>query len=193
MKYEKIRSNKNEIIDGPLIIIPQRFGDDRGFFMESWNKNNFNKILNKEIKFVQDNHSNSKKNVIRGLHYQLPPDDQGKLVRCISGKIFDVIVDLRNSSNTFLSWAGVFLDNQFHKQLWIPSGFAHGFISLIDNSEIIYKTTSFWSKKNERTIRWDDPTLKINWPIDNNNPPLLSDKDRTSSKIENILKDELFM
>ncbi len=191
MKYKKIKTNKNIIFDGPLLLIPEKFYDQRGYFMESWNENTFNNLFNAPVKFVQDNHSNSKKNVIRGLHFQLSPNDQAKLVRCIAGKIFDVIVDIRKSSPTFLHWAGINLDDESHHQLWIPSGFAHGFISLNENSEIIYKTTSLWSKKDERSIRWNDETLAIDWPIEKNDV-LISAKDRNATTIKNMPKNDFF-
>ena len=191
MEYKKLKSNKNIFFEGPLLLLPNKYSDSRGFFMESWNSETFNKIVKKPINFVQDNHSKSEKYVIRGLHYQLPPKDQGKLIRCISGEIFDVLVDLRKSSKTFLAWAGVFLDDKLHKQLWIPSGFAHGFLALSENSEIIYKTTALWSKENERSISWHDPKLEINWPL-NNHEPLISFKDLNSPKIENISKNDFF-
>ena len=191
MDYKKLKSNKDIFFEGPLLLLPNRYTDPRGFFMESWNSNTFNKIVKKTINFVQDNHSKSKKYVIRGLHYQLPPEDQGKLIRCISGKIFDVIVDLRRSSKTFLNWAGIFLDDKQHKQLWIPSGFAHGFLALSESSEIIYKTTALWSKENERSLSWNDPELEINWPL-NNHEPLISFKDLNSPNIANISKNDFF-
>tara|TARA_B100000989_G_C19520678_1_gene464033 strand:+ start:211 stop:789 length:579 start_codon:yes stop_codon:yes gene_type:complete len=191
MNYRRIKTNKNILLSGPFLLIPDKFVDERGFFMESWNEKTFDNIVKSPIKFVQDNHSNSKKNVIRGLHFQLPPNDQAKLVRCISGKIFDVIVDIRKSSPTFLNWAGVILDAKSHNQLWIPSGFAHGFMSLDENSEIIYKTTSSWSKNDERTIRWDDNTLKIDWPIEKT-PPIISIKDKTATTIESMLENDFF-
>ena len=191
MRYKKVNSNKDVFFEGPLVLIPNKYSDERGFFMESWNSETFNKITKSSINFVQDNHSNSKKNVLRGLHYQLPPNEQGKLVRCISGKIFDVIVDIRKSSETFLEWGGIFLDSNSHEELWIPSGFAHGFLSVSDNTEIIYKTTSLWSKKDERSIRWNDTNIGINWPLDNQ-IPLLSIKDRESNTIKNISKNEFF-
>ncbi len=191
MNYKKVKSNKDVFFKGPLLLKPQKYSDERGFFMESWNAKTFKKITQTSIDFVQDNHSKSNKNVIRGLHYQLPPNDQGKLVRCISGRIFDVIVDIRKSSETFLCWGGVFLDDETHEEIWIPSGFAHGFMSLTNRTEIIYKTTDLWSKDDERSIRWNDPTLNINWPLANQSP-ILSLKDKNSNTIENISKNEFF-
>ena len=191
MEYKKLKSNKENFFEGPLLLFPKKHSDKRGFFMESWNSKTFNRIVKKPINFVQDNHSKSKKYVIRGLHYQLPPKDQGKLIRCISGKIFDVFVDLRRSSNTFLDWAGIFLDDKHHEQLWIPSGFAHGFLALSESAEIIYKTTALWSKEDERSLSWNDPKLEIEWPL-NNHEPLISSKDLNSPKIANISKNDFF-
>lgn len=156
-----------------LIVEPQVFGDSRGFFMESWNKRDFSQIT--DIIFVQDNQSRSKKGVVRGLHFQLPPHAQAKLVRCVVGSIFDVAVDIRRSSPTFGQWVGVELSAENKKQLWIPEGFAHGFVALTDYAEVFYKTNEYWHKESEGSIRWDDPTLNIQWPLDVN--PCLSEKD----------------
>lgn len=191
MNYLKVKNNFNKEFDGPLLLIPEIFKDDRGFFMESWNKKTFEKIVITPIDFLQDNHSMSKKNVLRGLHYQLPPFDQGKLIRCISGEIFDVILDLRKSSPSFLSWASVCLSSINKHQLWIPSGFAHGFLTLSQNAEIIYKVTSKWSREHERSIIWNDSNLKINWPLDGIFP-LLSDKDKKAQNIENLTHQDFF-
>ncbi len=155
------------------IIEPKVFGDARGFFMESWNKKDFAQVTN--INFVQDNQSRSKKGVVRGLHFQLPPHAQAKLVRCVVGSIFDVAVDIRRSSPTFGQWVGVELSAENKKQLWIPEGFAHGFVALTDYAEVFYKTNEYWHKESEGSIRWDDPTLNIQWPLDVN--PCLSEKD----------------
>lgn len=155
------------------IVIPSVFADNRGFFMESWNKQNFSVISDTE--FVQDNHSRSKKGVVRGLHYQLPPYAQAKLVRCIQGKIFDVAVDIRRSSQTFGKWVGVELSAENKRQLWIPEGFAHGFVALSDFAEVFYKTNNFWNKQSERSIRWDDADIGIQWPLEVS--PCLSEKD----------------
>ena len=192
MKHEFILNNKNISLEGPLLITPDKFFDERGFFLETWKKPLFNELIGSNVSFVQENHSKSKKNVLRGLHYQLPPNDQGKLLRCISGKIFDVIVDIRKSSKNFLSWAGILLDDKLHKQLWIPSGFAHGFYTLSETAEITYKMTSIWSKKDERSIKWDDPNLLIDWPLQKNYP-LLSKKDNEAKTLDRILDDDLFI
>ena len=150
-----------------LLIEPEVFGDDRGFFFESFNQNKFEEVMGKKINFVQDNHSKSLKGVLRGLHYQLPPKAQGKLVRVIQGEVFDVAVDLRQSSPTFGQWVSEILSSENKKQMWIPKGFAHGFLTLSDTAEFLYKTTNFYSKENERTIRWDDERIGIKWPMKN--------------------------
>ena len=141
------------------------FFDERGFFLESFNLSKFNEALNLDVHFVQDNHSYSKKGVLRGLHYQLAPKAQGKLVRVIQGEVFDVAVDLRQSSPTFGKWAGEILSADNKKQLWIPEGFAHGFLTLSDTAELLYKTTDFYSKDHEQAIIWDDKTIGIDWPM----------------------------
>ena len=147
-----------------LLIEPQVFGDDRGFFFESFNQNKFEEVIGKKINFVQDNHSKSIKGVLRGLHYQLPPKAQGKLVRVTRGEVFDVAVDLRKSSPTFGKWVGEILSADNKKQMWIPEGFAHGFVTLSDTAEFLYKTTDFYSKEHEQAIRWNDETIGIQWP-----------------------------
>ena len=148
-----------------LLIEPQVFGDDRGFFYESFNQNKFEEAMGKKINFVQDNHSKSIKGVLRGLHYQLTPKAQGKLVRVIQGEVFDVAVDLRQSSPTFGKWVGEILSADNKKQMWIPEGFAHGFLTLSDTAEFLYKTTEFYSKDHEEAIQWNDKTIGIDWPI----------------------------
>jgi dTDP-4-dehydrorhamnose 3,5-epimerase len=147
-----------------LLIEPQVFGDDRGFFFESFNQERFEKALGKKINFVQDNHSKSLRGVLRGLHYQLTPKAQGKLVRVIEGEVFDAAVDVRQSSPTFGKWVGEILSADNKKQLWIPEGFAHGFVTLSDTAEFLYKTTDFYSKEHEQAIRWNDETIRIDWP-----------------------------
>jgi dTDP-4-dehydrorhamnose 3,5-epimerase len=147
-----------------LLIEPQVFGDNRGFFFESFNQNKFEEAIGKKINFVQDNHSKSVKGVLRGLHYQLPPKAQGKLVRVIQGEVFDVAVDLRQSSPTFGKWVGEILSGDNKKQMWIPEGFAHGFLTLSDTAEFLYKTTDFYSKDHEEAIQWNDETIRIDWP-----------------------------
>ena len=159
--------------------------------MESWNKRNLNQITNSNIDFVQDNHSVSAKGVLRGMHYQLNPIPQGKLVRCISGKIYDVIIDIRKNSPTFKDWAGVYLDSQYYEQLWIPVGFAHGFLTISNKAEVLYKATNFWSKECEQSIHWDDPTISISWPqIDTN--LCISEKDNKAPKFHEKAKTDFF-
>jgi dTDP-4-dehydrorhamnose 3,5-epimerase len=148
-----------------LIIEPRVFQDDRGFFMESWNQAHFNQALGQDIRFVQDNHSRSKRGVLRGLHYQLPPHAQGKLVRCVSGSVFDVAVDVRQGSPTLGQWVGVELSSENHRQLWIPPGFAHGFLTLSDTADFLYKTTDVYAPGSEACIHWSDPALGVVWPF----------------------------
>lgn len=160
-----------------LLIEPQVFGDERGFFFESFNQERFEKALSRKVNFVQDNHSKSLRGVLRGLHYQLPPKAQSKLVRVIQGEVFDVAVDLRKSSPTFGKWVGEILTSDNKKQLWIPEGFAHGFVTLSDTAEFLYKTTDFYSKDNQEAIQWNDKTIGIDWPI---NEVSLSSKDEAA-------------
>ena len=157
------------------IIEPMVFEDDRGFFFESFNHKKFEKSIGKTLQFVQDNHSKSNKGVLRGLHYQLPPKAQAKLVRVVEGEIFDVAVDIRKSSPTFGKWVGEALSATSKKQLWIPEGFAHGFVTLSETAEFLYKTSDYYASNLERSIRWDDPQIAIDWPTDIK--PLLSSKD----------------
>jgi dTDP-4-dehydrorhamnose 3,5-epimerase len=157
-----------------LILEPKVFGDQRGFFFESYNQQTFHDVTGVAVTFVQDNHSRSGKNVLRGLHYQIK-QPQGKLVRVIAGCVFDVAVDLRKSSATFGYWAGVELSGENHRQLWVPPGFAHGFLVLSEQADFLYKTTDYYAPEHERCIRWDDPDIGINWP--ENHVPLLSAKD----------------
>ena len=157
------------------LIEPEVFGDERGFFYESFNQEKFKKATGADITFVQDNHSKSKKGVLRGLHFQETPYAQGKLVRVIAGEIFDVVVDIRKGSATYGQWVGETLSSTNKKQLWVPEGFAHGFLTISDQAEVLYKATMFYSKEHEKNILWNDPALKIKWPI--NHPPILSSKD----------------
>lgn len=191
MQIETVKDKNQIIIDGALIIKPDIFEDSRGIFMENWNKKIFSKTVGKKHEFVQDNYSISKQNVLRGLHYQLSPNSQSKLVKCIKGNIFDVIVDLRKNSKTFASWAGFYLNDENHKQIWIPKGFAHGFLTISKQAYVIYKTDNYWDKSSERTIRWDDPKLSIDWPH-SINKPLLSMKDKTGSLMSQLTDKELF-
>lgn len=149
-----------------LLIQPQVFEDNRGFFFESYNELDFCKVINREIKFIQDNHSCSTKGVLRGLHYQLAPYEQAKLVRVIRGEVWDVAVDIRKDSKTFGSWAAELLSADNKKQLWIPEGFAHGFYVLSPEAEVVYKTNQFYSKTHERIINWQNNPFNISWPIE---------------------------
>jgi dTDP-4-dehydrorhamnose 3,5-epimerase len=148
-----------------LLIEPEVFGDERGFFFESFNQNKFEVATGLKINFVQDNHSKSVKGVLRGLHYQLTPKAQSKLVRVTQGEVFDVAVDLRQSSPTFGKWIGEILSANNKKQMWIPEGFAHGFLTLSDTAEFLYKTTDFYSKDHEQAMMWNDETIRIDWPL----------------------------
>ncbi|WP_434120109.1 dTDP-4-dehydrorhamnose 3,5-epimerase [Pseudomonas fortuita] len=165
-------------LDIPEVVLftPKVFGDDRGFFYESFNTRVFNEVTGLQPDFVQDNHSRSVKGVLRGLHYQLAPHAQGKLVRVIQGEVFDVAVDIRRSSPTFGKWVGAVLSAENKQQLWIPAGFAHGFVTLSETAEFVYKTTDFYSAKSERCIAWDDPQIAIDWRFDGQ--PQLSGKDQ---------------
>jgi dTDP-4-dehydrorhamnose 3,5-epimerase len=148
-----------------LVLEPKVFGDARGFFFESFNERDFREKTGVDAAFVQDNHSKSVKGVLRGLHYQIQ-HPQGKLVRVVQGRVFDVAVDLRKSSPTFGRWAGAVLDAETHRQMWVPPGFAHGFVVLSDAAEFLYKTTDYWYPEHERSLLWNDPALGIDWPID---------------------------
>lgn len=158
-----------------LIFEPKVFGDDRGFFFESFNQKIFEEAVDRKVEFVQDNHSKSSKGVLRGLHYQLPPFAQGKLVRCVAGEVFDVAVDIRKESPTFGKWVGINLSAENKRQLWIPEGFAHGFLVLSESAEFAYKTTNYYHPASDRGIRWNDPKINVVWPLTIR--PLLSEKD----------------
>ena len=162
-----------------LIIEPKVFGDARGFFYESFNGRAFDEAVGRHVEFVQDNHSRSSKGVLRGLHYQIQ-QPQGKLVRVARGAVFDVAVDVRKSSPTFGKWVGVELSEDNHRQLWVPPGFAHGFLVLSETAEFLYKTTDYYAPAHERCIAWDDPDVGIDWPLEEAgiNAPILSEKDR---------------
>jgi len=157
-----------------LLIEPKVFGDERGFFFESFNQRVFEEAIGRSVTFVQDNHSKSTKNVLRGLHYQIQ-HPQGKLVRVVAGEVFDVAVDIRKSSPTFGKWVGETLSAENKKQLWVPEGFAHGFLVLSENAEFLYKTTDYWYPKFERCIIWNDSSIAIDWA--SIETPLLSEKD----------------
>lgn len=157
-----------------LIIEPRVFGDARGFFFESFNQRAFNKAVGQDVQFVQDNHSRSTRGVLRGLHYQIQ-QPQGKLVRVVQGSVFDVAVDVRKSSPTFGHWVGVELTETNHRQLWVPVGFAHGFVVTSDTADFLYKTTDYYAPEFERCVAWNDPAIGVQWPLDK--VPQLSAKD----------------
>lgn len=204
MEFETLPTVSGEPCQGPLLFKPMVFTDERGFFFESWNQTRFQAALMdsglcsvdaKAVCFVQDNHSASRRGVLRGLHYQMPSHPQGKLVRCTSGAIFDVAVDLRRHSSTYGSWVAAELSSENHLQLWVPEGFAHGFLSLTDHVEVLYKASGFWNRDSERSLLWNDPTLSIEWPllracVDH---PMLAGKDSEAPHLEQLeLADEVF-
>ena len=162
-----------------LILEPKIFRDARGFFFESFNQREFAEKTGVDLPFVQDNHSKSAQGVLRGLHYQIQ-HPQGKLVRVVQGQVFDVVVDLRQSSVMFGQWVGMYLDAQKHQQLWVPPGFAHGFVVLSESAEFLYKTTDYWYPPHERSLRWDDPTVGITWPMQGQ--PVLAAKDAAAAQ-----------
>ena len=157
-----------------LVFEPRVFRDDRGFFFESWNARNFNRAVGSDIQFVQDNHSHSARNVLRGLHYQIK-QPQGKLVRAVRGRIFDVAVDIRTSSPSYGHWTGVELSDENCRQLWVPAGFAHGFLVLSESADVLYKATDYYAPEHERCLAWNDPDVGIAWPLQA--APVLSPKD----------------
>ena len=165
-----------------LIIEPKVFGDERGFFFESFNRRQFAELIGRDVDFVQDNHSRSAKNVLRGLHYQIQ-QPQGKLVRVVQGTVFDVAVDIRKSSPTFGQWVGEVLSAENKRQMWVPEGFAHGFVVISETAEFLYKTTDYYAPQHERCIAWNDSTLKVDWPIEKQ--PSLSGKDEQGQSFIN--------
>ena len=166
MQVEQLRSPGGATVEGPLLITPTTFRDDRGWFFESWNQRKFDDAVGESVVFSQDNHSRSTQGVLRGLHYQLTPEPQAKLVRASAGAIFDVAVDLRQSSSTFGQWVGAELNAENKAQLWAPEGFAHGFLTLSKTAEVQYKVRGFWNKSCERSILWNDSDLEIAWPLE---------------------------
>ncbi|MBR8240728.1 dTDP-4-dehydrorhamnose 3,5-epimerase [Burkholderia multivorans] len=162
------------------IVEPQVFGDDRGYFFESFNAREFSRAIGREVHFVQDNHSRSKQNVLRGLHYQIQ-HPQGKLVRVVEGEVFDVAVDIRKSSPNFGKWVGVHLSADNKRQLWVPEGFAHGFVVLSDSAQFLYKTTDYWYQAHERSVLWSDVDIGIEWPL--MGEPLLAAKDAAAPRL----------
>jgi dTDP-4-dehydrorhamnose 3,5-epimerase len=189
MQVEQLTTASGQLMEGPLLITPQVFGDGRGFFYESWNQRSFDAALGTATTFVQDNHSRSSRGVLHGLHYQLEPEPQAKLVRCPLGAIFDVAVDLRRSSPTFGQWVGAELSAANQRQLWVPLGFAHGFLALSEGADVLYKASGFWSKTCERSLRWNEPQIAIAWPFDRLGvaEPLLVTKDATAPTLEEAL------
>ncbi len=194
MKTRKLRDKDLNIVDGPLLLELDSMGDERGYFFEKWNKKNFNNLFLNPIPFVQDNISKSKKGVLRGLHYQIEPKAQGKLVSCIYGEIFDVAVDIRKSSPTYGSWVAEILSEKNKYQLWIPDGFAHGFLTISNEAIVHYKTSDFWSAIHERSILWNDKDINISWPLKflEGLSPLLSDKDASAKNFNDISEKDLF-
>lgn len=171
-------------IDGVLIFEPKVFGDERGFFFESFNQMIFEQAIGRSVNFVQDNHSKSTRGVLRGLHFQTGEHAQGKLVRCTAGEVFDVAVDIRKDSPTFGEWVGVTLSAENKRQLWIPEGFAHGFVTLSDTAEFLYKTTQFYHPQSERCLMWNDETVNVLWPA--LDTLTLSEKDRQGLSLATI-------
>jgi dTDP-4-dehydrorhamnose 3,5-epimerase len=165
-----------------LLFEPQVHGDSRGFFFESFRKSRFAEAVGRDVEFVQDNHSRSERNVLRGLHFQASPHGQGKLVRVIIGEIFDVAVDIRPASPNFGHWAGARLSAENFRQIWVPEGFAHGFVTLSETAEVIYKTTDYYAPPHERSILWNDPRIGIDWPFAGE--PILSGKDAAAPLLE---------
>ncbi len=163
-----------------LVIEPAVFGDERGYFYESWNARTFDALAGREVRFVQDNHSMSARNVLRGLHYQLR-QAQGKLVRVVAGEVFDVAVDLRRSSPNFGRWAGERLSAQNRRMMWVPEGFAHGFVVLSETAEFVYKTTDYYAPEHDRTLLWNDPAVGIEWPFEGE--PLLKPRDAGGTRL----------
>jgi dTDP-4-dehydrorhamnose 3,5-epimerase len=167
-------------IPAVILLEPKVFGDNRGLFFESFNQVKFEAAIGRHVTFVQDNHSRSVRNVLRGLHYQIQ-QPQGKLVRVVQGEVFDVVVDIRQSSPTFGRWVGEILSAENKRQMWVPEGFAHGFVVVSDTAECLYKTTAYYAPEHERCIAWNDPTIGIQWPI--NGEPVLSAKDQQGKSL----------
>lgn len=190
MEKNYLKSNKGKLIKGVLLLKPTIHNDERGFFYESWNKNTFKEIVKYDLSFEQDNISFSKKGVLRGIHYQINPKEQGKLVRCSSGKIYDVAIDLRKSSKTFGEWTSVVLSAENKFQLWIPPEFGHGFLSLKNDTEVNYKATNSWDKSCEKSIIWKDNDLSIDWPLDklNGSKIIVSAKDSKSPTFKEAMQ-----
>lgn len=192
MKKIPLVSNKKEELSGAFAISPKIFQDDRGYFFESWNQNEFNKLIERSVIFVQQNQSLSKHGVLRGMHYQINNSVQEKLVKVSEGLIYDVVVDLRISSNTFGQWAGLKIDNKNNIHIWVPAGFAHGFLTLSKKTTVEYFVTQYWNKNNERSLIWNDNNLNIKWPFHdfNINAPIVSSKDQEALKLEDIIRNK---
>ncbi len=173
----------NTSLSGVMIIEPRLFHDQRGYFYESFNENKFKELIVSDVSFKQDNQSRSVKGVLRGLHYQEAPYAQGKLVRCVRGEVFDVAVDIRKESPTYGEWVGIVLSEENNKQLWIPAGFAHGFLTLSEKADFLYKTTDYYSPAHERCIKWDDTDLNIEWP---SMEYIISEKDMNGSTFSSL-------
>ena len=167
-------------IPGVLVIEPRVFGDDRGSFFESWNQRAFDEAVGREVRFVQDNHSTSARHVLRGLHYQVQ-QAQGKLVRVVAGEVFDAVVDMRRSSPTFGRWVGEKLSSANRRMLWVPEGFAHGFVVLSESAQFLYKTTDYYAPEHERSLLWNDPAIGIVWPLAG--APLLKPRDASGTPL----------
>ena len=174
-------------LPGVLILAPKVFADARGFFLESFNQRRFDQAIGAPVQFVQDNHSRSSRGVLRGLHLQQPPHAQGKLVRVTSGSVFDVAVDIDPASPTFRLWVGLELDAVAHRQIWIPAGYAHGFLVLSESADLQYKTTDYYAAAAEVAVRWDDPQLGIDWPV-LDVPYVLSNKDRAAPALADVVR-----
>lgn len=195
MDTQILKTQTGNKIEGLYLLKPNLYQDDRGYFYESWNQRDFQKKISKKVNFVQDNHSQSQKGTLRGLHFQLNPFAQGKLVRCTKGEIYDVAVDLRKNSKSYGEWTFVYLNEQNKYQFWIPEGFAHGFLTLSERAEVLYKTNNYWSKESDKTLIWNDEDLNIDWPLEKINliEPLLSEKDKYGLSFHDIKKfDYLF-
>ena len=190
MEFKNLISNKGSKLEGPLEIIPSVFPDKRGLFFESWNQSRFDNCVGKNIIFVQDNQSKSIKNVLRGLHFQSQPKAQDKLVRVVKGAIYDVIVDLRKNKSTFGLWSGIEINDELNNQLWVPKGFAHGFITISDYAIVQYKTSNYWSKEHEKCLLWNDIRIKIDWQIKKYNlsMPIISEKDLLGNTLEKLIE-----
>ncbi len=189
MIFQTLKSNKGNLIKGPLLLSPEVFNDERGFFYESWNQEKFNNVVGSQVSFSQDNVSFSKKSVLRGMHYQITPNPQSKLVRCVNGEIYDVAVDLRKNSPNFGEWISVILNSENKLQLWIPEGFAHGFLSLREKNLVNYKASGYWDSKCEKTLNWNDKAINISWPLEylNNNDLIISEKDKLGKSFDELI------